>query len=323
MSWEGMLLLMWRGPRQRNEKAEVALGKLREVVFLKWYMRPGDEKLAPEEFGRRIDDGLVESIRTLLPIKHGDSGIEEFKSRVRQIEEGMRENMALKAFAATLRENSKGPLASKTYLQLARRHALYGGKPPPSSEQGRRFASVLLAPFMEESSWEFDWNSRIFTEISALDWLGSRDPHRLRELIRNSEVSPVAWDALQLICQELAGGDEEEIPCELLWWSFGAAHGHAKRPDEVPAPTHRPRKPGYKLRNNELRHTVALLVQVGMPKSDACCAVAKAVHFSTSTILRICREPNSSIEELASDAMNRMEPYLHGPGSNSGPSSST
>ena len=176
---------------------------------------------------------------------------------------------------------------------------------------------------MEESSWEFDWNSRVFTEISALDWLGSRDPHRLRKLIRNSEVSPVAWDALQLICQEFAGGDEEEIPCELLRWSFGATHGHAKRPDEVPAPSNRPRKLGYKLRNNEVRNTVALLVQVGMPKSDACSAVAKAFHFSTSTILRICREPNSSIEELGSDAMNRMEPSLQGPGSNSGPSSST
>ena len=129
MSWEGMLLL-WRDPRQRNKKAEVALGKLREVVFLKWYMRPGDEKLAPEEFGRRIDDGLVEAIGRLLPIEHGDNGIEEFKSRVRQIEEGMRENIALKAFAATLRENSKGPLASETYLQLARRHALYGGNLP-------------------------------------------------------------------------------------------------------------------------------------------------------------------------------------------------
>ena len=68
-----------------------------------------DEKLAPEEFGRRIDDGLVEAIGRLLPIEHGDNGIEEFKSRVRQIEEGMRENIALKAFAANLRENSKGP----------------------------------------------------------------------------------------------------------------------------------------------------------------------------------------------------------------------
>ena len=134
MSWEGMLLMMWRGPRQRNKKAEAALGKLREVVFLKWYMRPGDEKLAPEEFGRRIDDGLVESIRTLLPIKHGDSGIEEFKSRVRQIEEGMIENMALKAFAATLRENRQGPTRQRDVSRAGQtaRSVWWEGQPPSS-----------------------------------------------------------------------------------------------------------------------------------------------------------------------------------------------
>ena len=50
MSWEGMLLLMWRGPRQRNKKAEVALGKLREVVFL---------KMVHEARGREAGPGRV------------------------------------------------------------------------------------------------------------------------------------------------------------------------------------------------------------------------------------------------------------------------
>ena len=63
MSWMKLSLLLSGLVLGRHEQAEVDLGKLGEVVFLGRYMRPGDEKLAPEELGRRIDDGLVEYIR--------------------------------------------------------------------------------------------------------------------------------------------------------------------------------------------------------------------------------------------------------------------
>ena len=193
MSYLRLSLVIWELALGRDEQAEVDLGKLGEVAFLRRYMWSADERLAPKELGRRIDHGLVEYIKMQLsPLKLRDIGIEEFKSKMRQIEEGMRENMALKAFAATLWKNDKVPLASETYLKLAKRHALYGGKRPPSYKEGRRFARVLLAPFMEGAFWEIDWDRGIFTRIKADSWLDSRDPHELDELIDDSEESPVA-----------------------------------------------------------------------------------------------------------------------------------
>ena len=42
------------GPRHQTQ---LDLGKLGGIKFLKAYMNPGDELLAPEKLGRRIDDG--------------------------------------------------------------------------------------------------------------------------------------------------------------------------------------------------------------------------------------------------------------------------
>ena len=258
-------------------------------------------------------------------LRHEHLGIAGFKWKMRQIEEGMRENMALKAFAATLRENDKTPLASETYLELAKRRALYGGKPRPSSEEGRRFARVLLAPFMKEAFGEIDWDGGVYTRIRADSWLDDRDAMELEVLIEDSEDSPLAWDVLQLICQEVADRWEEDLPYRLLEWYFRANHGNAERPDEGPAPSHRPRKLGYKLRNNEIRHTVDLLAQVGMPKTAGIYAVSEAFHFAESRIRQICREPYLPIEEMGLDAMKRIEPsyysLFYGLDSHSGPSS--
>ena len=321
-------LVIWGLVLGRDEQAEVDLGKLGGVAFLRRYIGSADERLAPKELGRSIDHGLVEYIEMQLSLlKLGDIGIEEFKSRMRQIEEGIRENMALKAFAATLWEHDKIRLASETYLKLAKRHALYGRKRPPSYEEGRRFARVLLAPFMKGAFWEIDWDRGILTRIKADSWLDSRDPHELNELIDDSEESPVAWDALQLICQEVADRREVRFSEALLEWNLMANHGHLERPDEGPAPRHRPRKLGYRLRNNEIRHTVDLLAQVGMPKTAGCDAVAEAVHLSPSTIRGIFQEPYLTIDDFGLDAMKRIEPsyysLYYGPHSNSGPSSST
>ena len=324
MSWMKLSLLLSGLVLGRHEQAEVDLGKLGEVVFLGRYMRPGDEKLAPEELGRRIDDGLVEHIKVQLsPLE----GIEEFKSEMRQIEEGMRENIALEAFNATLWENDKVPLASETYLELAKRHVLCGGKPPPSCEEGRRFARVLLAPFMKEAFWEIDWDIQSFTRGRADSWLDSRDPGELQKLIYDSKESPLAWDTLKLICQEVADRGEEDLPYGLLRWYLMANHGHPERPGEGPAPRHRPPKLGYKLRNNEIRHTVDMLALVGMPKTACYDAVAEAVNLEGITIERICREPYWKFDDLGEDAMKRLEPsyyaFLYGPESDAGPSTTT
>ena len=328
MGWRRLTMVLGLIRLGIYKEAHVELGRLHEVDFLRLYMRPSDEKLVPQELGRCIDDGLVESIRIeLWYLELGLIDIEEFKSRMRQIEEGIRENIALKAFAATLRKNDKIPPASETYLAMARRHALYGGERPPSHEEGRQFAHVLLAPFTKEAFWETDWDIQSYARIRAGRWLDTRDRDELHELIDESEESPVAWDVLQLICRQVAHRREEEPPYELLEWHLMANHGHPERPDEGAAPSHRPQKRGYKLRNNEIRHTVDLLAQVGMRKTAGCSAVAEAFHFSSSTIQTICRQPYSTTREFALDAVKSTEPSYYslsyGPDSSSGPSSST
>ena len=309
MSWKGRGLAIWRFYDQHEKKVDVESSEMRKAVGLGWHLTPGEERMAAEELGGRIDDCLVESISAqLLNLKEGYFSIEEFKSRMRRIEKGMKEDPDLKAFAVTFQRPAGLPLASEAYFDLARRHALSGGRPPPSPEEGRRFALVLLDVFMTEGFGEWDWDRANVTDHLADGWLDRRDPSELQRLIHDSPKSPVSWDALKLICQELAGRGEEDPPRELLQWYFRATQGHPERPDEGPAPSHRPRKLGYKLRNNEIRNTVDLLAQVGMPKTDGHCAVAEAFHFSEITISRICQEPYSTLEEFEEDAMNRMEP---------------
>ena len=309
MTWQGRGLAIWRFYDQHEKKVDVESSEMRKVVGLGWYLRTGDERMAAEELGRRIDDCLVESISAqLLDLKKGYISTEEFKSRMRKIEEGMKEDPDLKAFAVTLQRPTELPLASEAYLDLARRHALLDGKPPPSLEEGRRFALVLLDDVMIEEKWEFDWDRPNLTGRMADGWLDRRDPSELQRLIHDSPKSPVSWDVLKTICQKLNGRGEEYPPLELLLWYFRATNGHPERPDEGPAPRHRPRKLGYKLRNNEIRHTVELLAQVGMTKNYGHCAVAEAFHLSEITISRICQEPYSTFEEFEEDSMNRVEP---------------
>ena len=159
-----------------------------------------------------------------------------------------------------------------------------------------------------------------------------------------SELSPVAWDTLKAICQQLGASGEKDVPSELSTWNLWAGHGARPRPAEGPAPRHRVRKAGYILRDNEIRHIVDRLVQVGMPKTAACQAVAKGtdpepttagrrrdVAKKTSlepiTVIRICRKPYSTVFDLAEEAMKRLEPsyyvFWSGPGSDSSLSTST
>ena len=332
MSWIRRELANERYWSEPDWQGDVESSEMREEIGLRYYLDPGDEHLAPEELGRRIDDCLVEYINTSLQrlkgrvisrageediIIKGDITIEEFRPRMRKIEEGMGEDLALKAFEGTEKRGEKLPLASRTYLEMARRHVLYGGNPLPSSENGRRFALVLLDEVMDDEKWETDWDGRTFADVLARCWLDSRDPEGYQVLIRLSEESPVIWDALELICQEVADRGEAR-PNELLKWSFDASHGRLACPDEEPAPRHRPAKLGYKFRNNEIRHTVNLLVLVGMPKIAGRSAVAKAFGFALSRIGQICREPYFTYSDLMEDVVKRIFPsyyeFLHGLG---------
>ena len=283
--------------------------EMREAIGLGWIVRPGDERMTPEELGKRIDDCLVEwiSLRHHY-LDNGYINLESFKWLLRRIEEGMIGDADLRAFAATQEKRSGPPPASETYRELTKRHALNGGKARPSYEDGLRLALVLLADFIDQENWQIDWDGGIFTRLLVATWLNGREPSKLQRLIDNSGRSPTVWDALQQLCKALA--DRAEVPPdELMGWSFEATHGSLKRPDPDPAPRNRPIKLGYMLRDNEIRHTVDLLFQVGMPKKAGRTVVAEVLHLAETSIQRICRKPYWTYFELGEHAMKRLDPY--------------
>ena len=320
MTREHAMERFWRRP---NWKVDVESSEMREELGLRFYLEPGEEHLSPEESGRRIDDCLVEYIGTyLLSLRLGGISIEEFKSTMRKIEQGMKDDLALKAFEDAIRRAGEVPLASRSYLKLARRYLqrqTNEGSPDsqrfPDLEEGRQFARVMLDEFMIKAKWKHDWERQLFIRDGADDWLRKGDDYGLWKLIRASEKSAIAWDILELICQNWVYRGEEEPPVSLLKWSFDV-RGCLKRPDEDPMPRHRHPRVGYKLRNNEIRHTVELLVLVGMSKTAACEAVEEAFwdsedDLSESRIRQICQEPYWTIAELDDDVRKFLEPSYH------------
>ena len=226
MSWINRQELLMKASMGPRHQTQVDLGNLGKIRFLEAYMNPGDELLAPEKLGRRIDDGLVESIWFELLRLEGDATrTEAFESTMDTIEKGIPAHPALRVFGVSLWKEGKIPLASVKYLELARRHVRYGATRAPSAEEGRQIARVLLAPFMNKAFWETDWDRKILISIRTDSWLESRDLPELQFYIQASERSPVAWDTLKAICQQLVAKGEEDIPRELLEWHFWVNHG--------------------------------------------------------------------------------------------------
>ena len=285
----------------------VESSELREAIGLRWVLRPCDDWTSPAKLGRRIDDCLVECISyQLWYVEAGLISIEDFKWVVHRIEEGMKEDTALRAFAATLQEFKGLPLASETYLELAKRKALHDGRPAPFLGEGIRLASVLLADYIDDDNWEIDWDGEIYTRLAVAMYMDNRDLSKLLERVDDSEWSPTEWEVLEHICVALAARGEDP-PEELLRWWFRANHGLLKRPDGGSAPSNRPRKLGYMFRDNEIRHTVDLLAKVGMPKEDCHKVVGKVLFLSPSRIQQICRKSSWILLDLKEHALKRLD----------------
>ena len=89
------------------------MSEMREEIGVRWHIQPGNEQMGIEELGAHVDDCLVEYISEhLLDLKEEEIDIEEFKATMNKIEEGMREDPALKAFTVTLWRNAELPPAS-------------------------------------------------------------------------------------------------------------------------------------------------------------------------------------------------------------------
>ena len=120
MSWINRQELLMKASMGPRHQTQVDLGNLGKIRFLEAYMNPGDELLAPEKLGRRIDDGLVESIWFELLRLEGDATrTEAFESTMDTIEKGITAHPALFAFKMSLWEEKEGEV------------------PPPSAEVSR------------------------------------------------------------------------------------------------------------------------------------------------------------------------------------------
>ena len=286
---------------------DVESSEMRVEIDLKYYLDPGDRKLAPEELGRRIDDCLVHYIEVYIGLLASEEiSIEEFNLVMGKIEEGMNEDVAYQAFAETLQKRNLRP-ASETYLNLARRDALYGGKRRPHWELGRDFAIVHMDHIRKDDTWVVDWDRERVTECLADGYLDDPDPVVLQRLIDNSIESPLAWDILRSGIRKAASAGVNP-PNRLFTWYVDATNGHLKRPDWRPGPPNRHRTLGRVLRDNEIRHTVDLLTMVGMEEIDGRFAVAEALHLSRDRIREIYKESNSEMPDLAAHAIERLDP---------------
>ena len=231
MSWLGNALLVMAfeiyRDRDVDEDVMAKLGKLGEIVFITRYMRPGAEELSPEDLGRRIDDALVEYINLYLPDpKVGKVDPEQFNAAMVNIEEGRRENQALRAFKARLWRDEGVPLASEIYLRLAMRRVrrlTNKGKSDrqrrPNNVEGRQFSRSQLHPFMDEPFRNSDWKKESFAKDNADHWLQNPSQYKLFKLIVDSQKSVVAYDTLQSITRGLDDAIEKR-PALLLHWNF-------------------------------------------------------------------------------------------------------
>ena len=292
-------------------QADFELSEFREGIGFRWYLGHGYEQLTAEDLGATIDDCLVEFIwLALMRLEAGRYSAEDFKLVVGGVREGMSEDPGLKAYAVKLLGAENLPLASKTYLYLAERQALYGGKQDPRVDEGSRFARVMLAPVMEVEFVETDMDMSIFSRLWADSWWRNPSTDDLLTLKQEVEESAANWDTLMLICEDAVKWDRIHLlPTEVLEWHLGASFGRTKRPIPKPAARKRPSKIGYRHRDNEIRHTVRLLKAVGMPVATGKKAVANAFPYDISLgrVRRIFSERDWTPEDMALDFKERYQ----------------
>lgn len=322
MSWAGDALRELELEESRDWKVDEAvlddLGRLANVLYIRQYIGPGAAKLTPNELGSRVDDGLVEYLYLNLRnrrLRGGD--VEDLQSFMRGIDGYRRECPALIAYRESQLGDKGLPLASDLYFDLAMWQIEQRSIPRarrrkrrPLTEEGRQFVRVKLRSFMVPSVGGTDWNIEVVTSQWADAYFRDPSARRLLRLIYYAKWSPVDYDTLKKISWKCNVTGQERHPL-LLHWDSQRAEGLIRRPDEAPVPRHRRGMLGDKLRNNEIKHIVDLLYEVGFFKSHVHRAVAKHFSFSPESIRDIGGDPYVTVDQLREDAMKRMEPDLH------------
>ena len=322
MSWTGDALRNLELGTFRDWKDDEAvldaLGGLAKVLYIRQYIGPDAAILASDELGRRIDDGLVEYLYlNLRYLRLRTGNVEDSQSFMSGIDRCRRESPALIAYRESQLRDKGLPLASDLYYDLAKRQIEQRSIPRarrrkrrPLTEGGRQFVRVKLDPFMDSSVGDIDWNIHAVTRRRADAYFRDPSARKLLRLIYFSKWSPVDYDTLKKISWKCKVTGQEPHPL-LLHWDSQRAEGLLRRPDEAPVPRHRRGTLGNKLRNNEIKHIVDLLYEVGFFKKHVHRVVYVHFHFAPESISDIGGDPYVTVDELREDAMKRMEPDLH------------
>ena len=221
------------------------------------------------------------------------------------------------------------PLASRTFLNLAKRHvrreANIGNDDSqrlPDFSEAKACARVLLAYDTAKHRWERDLHPEELSQHVAEQWLSRRGLDDLLSIIGGSEQSTICWDALELICGALAGESvhgrrgefaryKTEPPLPLYAWRFEAFEGLRRRPPESAPPPHRRAKLGYMIRDMRIRGTIWTLAQVGVPPTDGpdsgCNVVTDVLGFKDSkTVREIWKRPDMRMNESRKEYIDRL-----------------
>ena len=289
--------------------------------------------------GRQFDLALLAYISDLLAdLEQGWMDIVKCERIIVTVERGFKTDLEFRAFEEDIRKAGQAPLAWRTIFDLAKRRvrrkahrkaneSIPDSQRLPTFSEGKACAEVLLAYDTAKARWKRDLHPDELSEHIAKEWLLLRSLHDLQSLIRRSEESRTWWNALELICDELAGkgvlgGKDllgrkwksakglDNIPHSLLLWHFEADKGLRRRPPEIAAPPHRPTKAGYMIRDQNIRHTIRVLAQLGMPPTgghnSGCSVVADVLRpLKERTVREIWKRPDMESDESNAEYFDR------------------
>ena len=138
MSWMAKELAQSRLESQRPHRPDIELSEFLEWIGFRLYLRPEPGMPGPALPGEMEDDCLVEFVHCkLISLEAGEITPEDFGRVISKVKEGMREEPDLKSICTASHGTAEHiPLASETYIELAVRHALHGGKAAPDVDGG-------------------------------------------------------------------------------------------------------------------------------------------------------------------------------------------
>ena len=316
MSYIGEQLADWEFASRQGQphrSVDFETNWLRQMIDLNLHVGSGHEEVDDVNLGALIDDSLVEFIGFLVSaLKKEDVPLDAVKETMARIESGMWDDSALQAYAGFLAEGKGMRLSSAIYLDLAQRHATYGGKPPPKLEEGRQFVSAFLDRFMTKEYRNRDFHSESLLRKLADARQGHLNPDDASTLIRHSESSPAARKLLQLIGKDSVEAESTHLlPNDLLIWSLEDQHRDPKHPKGAPSARGRRRTYGLRHRDNEIRNGVALLDLVGFTVSDARKAIGDVFGLTDRRLRDICEEPYWTLKDLHEDVYRRLDPVSY------------